>query len=386
MKSIVLLFFKILKIIFLSKKIYKLPKKSDILIFDNTGAEILKTLIPKNTSIEILFTRNERINILIFLKSIWKVGNLKENYIFEFISQVEPKIIITYIDNNLFYYSIKKHFPKIKFISIQNGKRDNVFFDKLQKNFETAEVDYLFCFGEYIKKIYEKNIKSKIITIGSIKNNQIIRRNFNKKGILFISEYTTSKKKVNFKLKKNLAVSANDFWNEPQKKIINFLIKYCQKKNIYLKVLARPGNNPSEIMFFDKLKKKYKSDFKLVFPKTIAESYLECDKSEIVITIDSTLGYESAVRGNKTAFFSIRSRLFNCEERHFSWPKKNFKKEIFWTDKINDNNFKLILDKLSKINIQSYKKLLLKTNFNKIMFYNKKNTKITKIIGNLTKH
>ena len=139
MKSIVLLFFKILKIIFLSKKIYKLPKKSDILIFDNTGAEILKTLIPKNTSIEILFTRNERINILIFLKSIWKVGNLKENYIFEFISQVEPKIIITYIDNNLFYYSIKKHFPKIKFISIQNGKRDNVFFDKLQKNFETAE-------------------------------------------------------------------------------------------------------------------------------------------------------------------------------------------------------------------------------------------------------
>ena len=151
-------------------------------------------------------------------------------------------------------------------------------------------------------------------------------------------------------------------------------------------LLGRPGNNSSEIMFFDKLKKKYKSDFKLVFPKTIAESYLECDKSEIVITIDSTLGYESAVRGNKTAFFSIRSRLFNCEERHFSWPKKNFKKEIFWTDKINDNNFKLILDKLSKINIQSYKKLLLKTNFNKIMFYNKKNTKITKIIGNLTKH
>ena len=38
-----------------------------------------------------------------------------------YIRMINPKVIISHIDNNNFFYSLKKIFPKKKFIFIQNG-------------------------------------------------------------------------------------------------------------------------------------------------------------------------------------------------------------------------------------------------------------------------
>ena len=49
------------------------------------------------------------------------------NYYIEYIKICNPKILITFIDNNLIFYKLKKYFPNIYFISVQNGIRTKYF-------------------------------------------------------------------------------------------------------------------------------------------------------------------------------------------------------------------------------------------------------------------
>ena len=55
------------------------------------------------------------------------------NYFLEYISIVKPKIIISFTDNSIFLYKIKNFFPDIKILTIQNGMRDDIFFESLKK-------------------------------------------------------------------------------------------------------------------------------------------------------------------------------------------------------------------------------------------------------------
>ena len=54
-----------------------------------------------------------------------------QNYILNFIKFVNPKIIISFIDNNIFL-SIKNYFPNLKTVVIQNGLSAQLFSTKLK--------------------------------------------------------------------------------------------------------------------------------------------------------------------------------------------------------------------------------------------------------------
>ena len=49
--------------------------------------------------------------------------NMKLNYYLNLIKFVRPEIIITFNDNRLDFYKLKKYLPQILFISVQNGWR-----------------------------------------------------------------------------------------------------------------------------------------------------------------------------------------------------------------------------------------------------------------------
>ena len=84
------------------------------------------------------------------------------DYFCEYIRFVQPKILITLIDNDPLFYKFKSIFPNIKTIMIQNAFRSNLktdvlsFKKKLKEN--NYSVDYYFCFN---KAIGNKLIKSK---------------------------------------------------------------------------------------------------------------------------------------------------------------------------------------------------------------------------------
>ena len=125
------------------------------------------------------------------------------------------------IDNDTDFYRLKKYFPHKKFISIQNGYRTEPKKTYLVKRGEQLQCDIIFCFGKQGVNYYRSLVQvKKIIPIGSIKNNLILKNNLKKKKIMtFISEYRIrdKKEKINFF---NLG---NIFWEDyifSEKKLI----------------------------------------------------------------------------------------------------------------------------------------------------------------------
>ncbi|HIB44056.1 MAG TPA: hypothetical protein EYO37_08865 [Nitrospina sp.] len=105
-------------------------------------------------------------------------------------------------------------------------------------------------------------------------------------------------------------------------------------------------------------------------------SYQAVDSAEIVVTLESTLGYESVARCQKTAFFQIRSTLLELSERtmEYGWPG-NFPKEgPFWTHKPDPEIFTRILDYLFNVSDDQWKKDVKSTNFSSLMEYDPGNT------------
>ena len=339
---------------------FLLPKKRKVLIFDKAGSELILDLLPKNTKAEVLHLRYEKLNFQILILTLLNLSNLlnlKKMYIFNYIKYASPKIVITYTDNNPLFYQLKKKFKNIKFICIQNARRDKPFLDFLDYN--SPLVDYFFCIGDSYNKIYSKKIKAKIKTIGSIKNNFVKKRKITKKGILFVSEHTNSKgienltgwnyyKKPNEQKKKleKQKIFGDDYWNLPQEWVIKLINKHCMENKINFTILQKPNNNRIEQNYYKLLKKKYNLNCNFVSSKSFEQSYQICDKHRVVVTLHSTLGYENVARGNKNFFVPIRDNFFNTEIQSFFYPLKEFKRDLFWQEKIDE---KLFVNRLEKI-------------------------------------
>ena len=162
-----------------SKKIFSIPKQREILFFDSLN---LKLFLPylKVNGFEILETRKKLINVYVIMKLLCKGKKVDGvNYFLEYIKIVNPKIIISFTDNSIFLYRIKNFFPKIKILVVQNGMRNNIFFNTLKAD-KTLKSDVIFTWGKNITEKYKKYIKTKTIILGSLKNNQI-RKNRKKK-------------------------------------------------------------------------------------------------------------------------------------------------------------------------------------------------------------
>ena len=114
----------------------------------------------------------------------------------KYIEITQPKILVTRIANDLIFYLLKKKNNQgTKFISIQNGLNIGnhpLLIENICKSIRgKLSVDYIFCYNDGEKKIYQNVIHGKFLITGSIINNQIKKKikNKKKKNILFLSVY-----------------------------------------------------------------------------------------------------------------------------------------------------------------------------------------------------
>ncbi len=371
---------------FLKANIYfKKPIKRDIVIFDKVGAEIIQYYLKEKATI--LEVRLESINIFILFKTIFnfkKDKSILQNYINNFINYINPKIIITHVDNNEFFFKLKKNFPKIKFIAIQNGS-SLANFSEDQLHLKNWSVDYFFVYSDSYKLSYEKFVEGKIINIGSLINNkkETSNRNNVEKQIIFISQYRkklkNSKKFYNFK---NKYYS----WEEyrfAEKKVVEFLSKYCLKKNIKLCIAGiYDQKSPNEKDFYsniiDKVSEKLNWEFKPKIDKW--DSYNLIDNALVVVFVDSALGYQSLARKNKTVSFSVRSQFLSQPQLKFGWPSIFKEDGPFWSNFFSEDKFKEILDNIINLPKNDWDNLL-KDYQDKLLSYDPGNSKFKNILN-----
>lgn len=331
---------RIFKFVF-SKKEFGFPEKRRILIIDKVNSKLITSII--NEKVNILATRNESINLLVLLKVILKFKFTFNDYLLEYIKCSGSSVIVSYIDNNLFYYKIKNFFPNIKIILIQNGMRTSYFFEKLGK-IKNAKVDYLLTFSNGYKKNFEKSVNAKIIPIGSIRNNQINISNIKKKILSFISsgplESMTNKVNI-FQDKK---INAETYYRV-ERKLIPLIHNFCKEHDLKLNIICRSKNNKSyeyEKRFYEDILKD--KDFILSKTFNVEDTYKLSDSSIITAGVYSAFVLETVARGNKTAIFNARSKEINEESVNLFWQSKNtLARGSFWTDVVDENEVKRIL-------------------------------------------
>ena len=374
--------FKFLK----AKKRFFPPKKSKFLILDVLYSDLFKKILKKDY--QILKIRYEEINIFILFRLIISFKKINFfNYVIEYISYCNPKIIVCGNDNLLWLYKIKKEISKVKLICAQNGFRNLLFFEELKKN-KNLSIDYIFTFNNSFSKLYKKRVNCKTIKLGSLKNNSVnISRKFKKSGILFISQgYPTDDRDFNWY--GSYSLSKKIFYHQDVELLKN-LLRYCNLFKLKLNFLTKNTGKEGlrEIEFYKKFVRSKNLNFlnKNSDDDIIGsyQIYRIADKSLLTISTSSTFGLENLARGNKTVIVNNKKKITKNILDIF-WNYKVSSNGIFWT---NINNYQ-VLEKIINKNLNfAYKIWRQKTLKirNELMDYDKNNSKIVDLIKYLSK-
>ena len=385
-------------ILFLKSKFkLSLPKSKKVLIYDESNSDFIFTLIKKEQC-EILHTRFEEINIPILLMSIFSFNKKKitEKYVRLYIKHVNPEVVLTFIDNKLSFYELKKDFENILFVVIQNGLRSYGSDIDTQKKIDNLKkrkllVDYFFTFNESYKEVYSQFIKGNIIPVGSLKNNSIsinYKNNFlNKKKLLYISQFrkmpanSINKKFNNLTTQQKLS-SGEYYLLKSEIKLIPLIVEYCIINKVTLEICGC-SNDKNEFLFYKSLIKEEFKNWEFFPKKNMQTTYRMLDEATAVAFIDSTLGYEALSRKRPTACFSIRGEfLDNFDGCKFGRPAIYEDNGPFWCNELNTSKLNEILNFVLNVSEEEWKKIKHKYT-NKIALYDPKNAKFKKIMSNI---
>ena len=332
---------KFIKLIF-SKKIFQKPSKKKFLVLDSLNSDIFRTCLNLNHT-HFLDTRYESINFFVLFNVFLKRKFSFNSYVEQYINFVDPEYIISFIDNNIFYYHLKKIFPEKKIIIIQNGMRTQHFFEELSK-YSNLKVNYLLTFSDFYSKKYNESINGKCISIGSFKNN-LYERKFEKKNnvISYISSGPSSKNNMVIYEKINLK---NSKYFLPEEKLLPLLSKYCDEKKLTLQIILR-SKDEKKINYEKNFYKKILGSKKYIFAETREKDkiYHLSDKSLLTICIYSAFGLEALSRGNRTVILNLRDQVANITSLKLFWSSIKIKdKGLFWTNEINEKEIFMVLD------------------------------------------
>ncbi len=288
-------FFEILKLLRRCSFTNSVIKK-DIIIYDCVNSfEVSKALPDKKYFI--LSSRKEKIKKLFLNKNIifsilfnFFARSLKLNYMIGLIKEINPKIVITNIDNSVEFSLLARYFNnKINFIAIQNANRGDMF-DNYNNYNKMFFFPVLVCLSEFdIEFLKKKDIFVKKFLIGgSLRNsyfqNFLTNRETKKSGSYDICFVCKSIKDIIFKedvLSKHGMIIT-----------LKYLARYSKNTNrsVVLQAKHEKSNREEEIY-----KKIFMGcNFKISWKESSRyASYKNISQSQVVIGLPSTLLRES---------------------------------------------------------------------------------------------
>jgi surface carbohydrate biosynthesis protein len=356
------------------------PKKDEVLLFraNEISIKVFSEVLDMQY-VGYLEFWHEKINIYVLLSAMFHMNK----YYDEYVRIVNPKLLLTYTDNAIIFYKIKIYGRTSK-VAVQNGYRSEFvdIFGKLKKyrkhNLQLSS-DYIFCFNQSVAKKFCTYIETNTTVIGSFLNNKAINKNKNKnKNIVLISTYVNGYEHPDDFLIQGLS------WREymkNEKLLFEWLFNYLHKLGYQISVLGAVVNkkdSKKEKQYYSELFKEIKFDF---IPKTKnRNTYNLIDSFDIAISTDSTLGYEALVRGCKVAVFAgMRGYDYPLCSTRFGWPGDITEQGFFWTNTLNKDDWKRVVDYVIETSLPTWKKSA-KTYIDEVMGYDKCNKKFISLM------
>jgi surface carbohydrate biosynthesis protein len=333
------------------------PKGKQVALIDASGINILNEYIPKK---DISLIDIEKMNVFALLRMLAAGRKSLFDYTVAYIKVFKPKFVFTFLDNNVDFYKLAVIFPNVKFIAIQNGQRANYanqmglgFFDLLKNASSKSELSahVICCLGTTTADQYTRYIKTRPVVTGSLKNNLIGNQikpteHFD---IVYVSQHApfeipNSDVKFFFG---NRSITASEFYAVEQN-IVRFLAARSKQTNQSFAVLGKRNDScPYERDFFSSAASPNTVRF---IPRTSETSTYEfCNSASLIVTADSTIGYEFLARGNKVVFLSGRTNSVSneilCEIRDtdFGFPLEVGASGPFWTNMASESEFEQVI-------------------------------------------
>jgi len=336
---------------------FALPKRQQVALVDASGISILNEYIPqKDTSIIDI----EHMNVFALLRMIVAGKKSLFDYIIAYIKVFKPQFVFTFLDNNVDFYKLAAIFPKVKFIAIQNGHRANYanqsgfgFFDLLKNESAKNKLSaHAICvLGTTAGNQYTQYIQAKPVVTGSLKNNLIGNqiKPTERFDIVYVSQHApfeipNSEVKFFFG---NKSITAEEFYAIEQK-IVRFLAAHSKQTGQSFAVLGKRTDSVSyEREFFVTAASPKEVQF---IPRTSETSTYEfCNSASLIVTTDSTIGYEFLARSNRVVFLSGRINAVSDElsreihDTDFGFPLELESAGPFWTNSANESDFEQVI-------------------------------------------
>tara|TARA_B100000029_G_C17428783_1_gene907091 strand:- start:40 stop:1146 length:1107 start_codon:yes stop_codon:yes gene_type:complete len=335
----------------------KPPKKRNVLIWDLDSEKFAKAVLDEK-DVTYVPVRREEVNLFILLKTLLKGKIRTIDYYLEFIKSVNPKIVLTFIDNNLTFYKLRKYL-NIPTAFVQSGNRtsfDDIFgkLEKLNNNeSKDLKVDMMFVFNDATGEKYKKYISGDYIKIGSIMNNNFLIKKSINKTLLYISNFRT------VHLNKTKKVHEELTWPDILKTegpLVRFLHSYAIKNNLDFCILGKYSDDRKKIehdYYSEFIETK---DWLFVNGSSDRMTYKIIDEAKIVTGTQSTLLMESLSRHKKTIFFGVRPNIYPINSKFFGHLSKLKKSGPFWVNEYNEETFKKVLDDTLNISVNNLTK------------------------------
>ena len=362
--------------IFNKKIVFKKNLKTDILLLD----ENYSNLKFKNKKIYVL-DFNE-INLFYILRVLFSFKffktNYKKIYWLYYFRDLDPKIAIG-IDINLRIFSFKEMFPEKITIAYQLGHYWNIHSDRSLELFRSKKSDYTLVFSNWeIQNIF-KNLETRFLITGSVKNNAIKKKKKKKiYDIMFISEFRKLDPITINKIKNGYY--SYTFENRSrQMRFVDTCIIYVLKiinkiqKDQNLKVSVGLTSNRN-----DKINKISRKDELKFFSEYLENCKTEklnsfnlAEKSKLIICLSSNLGPELLSRGYRVLFLNLD---LVSNEWHFLKSLNG----PFWYKGTDKNVIIKKINTLINYTDKEWKKILNKSGLK--MVFDKGNKKLNKIV------
>jgi len=306
----------ILRLILRAKLVFKNPDKSKIIVFDDKTIQDLNNILLEYKYFLLKCRIENIVCIYLSLKILKKFiknykGNIMTAYLLSVIEMVNPKIVITNIDNSFKFSDLaKKLYKKMHFIAIQNAYRIDVDENKYSVQKKITKFNYkkklflpnFLCFGKFEINLYRKHgIKVKnFFIVGSLrlanffyylKKNKINLRK-KKHDICLISESYTGR---------NQLFAKKDF-EEKAVLLTKFVIKFCKEYNKKLVFSLKYSNKNSELDYYERYLTPEEYNFLIKNScerKNEFSSYLTMSQSKVSVAIITTLLSERLATGEK---------------------------------------------------------------------------------------
>jgi len=398
------IFSKIKKILSLNFY-FQNPAPKQLIVFDDESISELNHIII-DFNYFILKTRIEKVTELYMSPSIIFSliknyrGNLWTSYLITIIEIINPKLVLTVIDNSFKFHEVAKFLEK-KFIfcAIQNGARYDIkrfkrkFLKKIIKEDLSKKffIPNFFCFGEFEKDDYGKNnieVKN-FIKVGSLrfsnflKDRHTININFLnqniKYDICFISDAFI------FDLDKKEGIEGMEFSAaEFYKYIVRFSMKNKMRFICAFKRINSSGSNlKKELDFYKKYLSSSEHEYLLENSTLKLKKYKYLSYEMMLQSEVSVSTYSTMLREN----LSLGRKILSCN----LIPTDVFDFPLEGICSINRCNYHDFEERLLRILQMSNKDFLnlVKSNgfdFNYLMEFNKDQLAIEKIKSQLKKY